>query len=150
MENAIVNYSPEAMAAMQKDFIGDLTSREAVFCSMEPKTDEDRKKLFNAMNNPEKRLADEVNMTIKAKDLFCEVVTVNRVDENTDEVRQEKFPRVVIIDDKGVGHQCVSIGVYSALRKIISMFGTPTWEKPLEIKVKQINKNDRRMLTLEM
>lgn len=150
MKNELANYSAQAMEAMQKDFIGELTSREAVFCSMEPETEEDKRKLFNAMNNPEKRLADEINMTIRAKDLFCEVVTCQNVDESTGEVREATLPRIVIIDDKGVGHQCVSIGVYSAMRKIISMFGPPTWEKPLPIKVKQITKGKKQMLTLEM
>ena len=142
--------SASALANIGKDFIGDLTSREAVFCSMSPTTDKERAQLFNAMNNPEKRLGDEINMTIQAKDLYCEVVTVNHTDEATGEVVQQTLPRIVIIDDKGVGHQCVSIGVYSAIRKVIAMFGPPTWEKPLALKVKQISKGTRNMLTLEM
>lgn len=142
--------SAAALANIGKDFIGDLTSREAVFCSMEPKTDKERTQLFNAMNNPEKRLADEINMTIKAKDLYCEVVTVNHLDESTGEITAQTLPRIVIIDDQGVGHQCVSIGIYSAIKKVIAMFGSPTWATPLNLKVKQISKGDRKMLTLEM
>lgn len=142
--------SQSALNAIGKDFIGELTSREAVFCSMTPKDDKERTQLFNAMNNPEKRIADEINMTIQAKDLYCEVVTVNHIDEGTGEVVQNQLPRIVIIDDKGVGHQCVSIGIYSAIKKVIAMFGAPTWEKPLALKVKQINKGTRNMLTLEM
>lgn len=142
--------SQSALNAIGKDFIGELTSREAVFCSMTPKDDKERTQLFNAMNNPEKRLADEINMTIMAKDLYCEVVTVNHVDESTGEVVPQQLPRIVIIDDKGVGHQCVSIGIYSAIKKIIAMFGAPTWEKPLALKIKNVSKGTRNMLTLEM
>lgn len=162
MNNEIINAtSTEGIVKVQatkdlanlgfdRDFIGELTSRTAMFCSMDPKDDKEKAQLFNAMNNPAKRLADEINMTVMAKDLYCEVVTVNNVDESTGEVTARQLPRIVIIDDKGEGHQCVSIGVYSAMRKLIAMFGQPTWEKPLAIKVKQISKGTRNMLTLEI
>lgn len=144
MENQLMEYG------FEKDFVGELTSREATFCSLNPTTDEERTKLFNAMNNPEKRLGDEINMTIIAKDLYCEVVRVNNVDQKTGEVTQSVLPRIVIIDDKGIGHQCVSIGIYSAMKKLISLFGPPTWEKGLKLKVKQISKGDKKMLTIEI
>lgn len=144
------NHTELANIGFDRDFIGELTSRTEMFCSMTPKDDKEKAQLFNAMNNPEKRLGDEINMTIKAKDLYCEVVQVNHVDEATGEFQQQTLPRIVIIDDKGVGHQCVSIGIYSAMQKLIAMFGPPTWEKPIELKVKQISKGDRKMLTLEI
>lgn len=155
MPNEIANVNPTqnmdiAGLGFERDFIGELTSRSAMFCSMKPKDDKEKAQLFNAMNNPEKRIGDEINMTIKARDLYCEVVTVNHVDESTGEVVPQTLPRIVIIDDKGVGHQCVSIGIYSAIRKLIAMFGAPTWEKPIDLKVKQITKGDRKMLTLEI
>lgn len=139
-----------ANLGFEKDFVGDLTSRTAMFCSLAAETEADKAKLFNAMNNPDHRIADEINMTINAKDLFCEVVTVNNEDPATGELITRQLPRIVIIDDKGVGHQAVSMGIYSAMRKLIAIYGAPTWAKPLKLKVKQISKGTKNLLTLEL
>lgn len=122
----------------------DLTSANTQFCSLKAETPEEKVKLFNAMNNPEKRLGDCINMQIKAKDLYVEVV--NCTNEETGEVTA--CPRIVIIDEKGVSYQAVSVGIFSALKKVIQVFGAPTWEKPVTLEVKQITKGARKMLTL--
>lgn len=134
--------------AMEEDqnFVTDLTQRETAFCSMVAETNQEKAKLFVAMNNPEHRLGDCINMTIKAKDLFCEVVTC--VNKETGESR--KCPRIVIIDDKGEGYQAVSMGVYSAMKKLIAIFGAPTWSEPIPIKVKQVSKGQIKMLTFDV
>lgn len=148
------NYSEQeqttAVAALSMDdnnhFIADLTSRQTTFCSLVANTPAEKAMLFKAMNNPEKRVGDCINMTINAKDLFCEVV--NCINQQTGEV--QVCPRIVIIDDKGVGYQAVSLGVYSAIKKIIQVFGTPSWETPLPLIVKQITKGDRKLLTFDV
>lgn len=124
----------------------DLTSAQTQFCSMTAKTPEEKAKLFNAMNNPDKRIGDCINMVINAKDLYVEVV--NCTNEETGEVTA--CPRIVIIDDKGVGYQAVSVGIFSALKKVIQVFGAPTWETPVKLKVQQITKGSRKMLTLNV
>lgn len=128
------------------NIVADMTTAKTQFTSMIAQTDEERAKLFNAMNNPDKRLADCINMEIKAKDLYIEVV--NCTNEETGEVTA--CPRIVIIDDKGVSYQAVSIGIYSALKKVIQVYGAPTWEKPVKLAVKQITKGNRKMLTLNV
>lgn len=142
MDNAIATHAE----ADDIDFIGGFTSRETMFCSMEPKDDKERAMLFNAMNNPDKRLGDCINTTIKMKDLFCEVVSLEN--KNTGEI--DKCPRIVIIDDKGVGYAAVSLGIYSALKKIIALYGPPTWEQPVPVEIKQLTKGERKMLTLNI
>lgn len=124
----------------------DLTSAQTQFCSMKAESHEDKAKLFNAMNNPDKRLADCINMTIPVKDLYIEVV--NCTNEETGEVNA--CPRIVLIDDKGVSYQAVSIGIYSALKKAIQVFGAPTWAAPVKMEVKQITKGSKKMLTLNV
>ena len=127
-------------------FIADLTGRQTTFCSLVANTPAEKAMMFKAMNNPEKRVGDCINMTINAKDLFCEVV--NCVNQQTGEV--QVCPRIVIIDDKGVGYQAVSLGVYSAIKKIIQVFGAPSWDTPLPLVVKQITKGDRKLLTFDV
>lgn len=139
-----------ALMVMEEDerFIMDLTSeRKTQFCSMVPKNEDEEIILFNAMNNPEKRIGDCINMTIDVKHVFCEVVTcVNR------ETNEASFcPRIVLIDTDGIGYQAVSLGVYSALKKIFAIKGVPTtWKKPVKLQVVQITKGDRKMLTFNM
>lgn len=139
-----------ALAVMDEDerFIMDLTAeRKTQFCSMIPKNEDEEVILFNAMNNPEKRIGDCINMTINVKHVFCEVVTC--VNRETGEANM--CPRIVLIDTEGVGYQAVSLGVFSALKKIFAIKGSPTtWKKPVKLQVVQITKGDRKLLTFNM
>lgn len=138
-----------APAVMEDErFIMDLTSeRKVQFCSMTPKNEDEEIVLFNAMNNPEERIGDCINKIINVRHVYCEVVKcINR--ETGDE---QLCPRIVLIDDKGKGYQAVSLGVFSALKKIFSIKGNPsTWKKPVKLEVKQITKGDRKLLTFNM
>lgn len=124
----------------------DLTSATMEFCSMNAETPEEKAKVFNAMNNPDNRIADCINTVINAKDLYIEVVDCTN--EETGEVTA--CPRIVIIDEKGASYQAVSLGIYSALKKVIRIFGAPTWDKPIPLEVKQVSKGTRKMLTLNV
>lgn len=128
--------------------IADLTAeRHTSYCSMKPETEDDEIILYNAMNNPEKRVGDCINMKIKIKDVFCEIVQCTN--QETGEITQQ--PRTVLIDDKGVGYQCVSTGVFSSLKKLFAIKGTPnTWEKPVTVTVKQVKHGINSLLTLEL
>lgn len=127
-------------------FIINLTQRQVSYCSMKPRNDDEAVILFNAMNSPEKRIKDCINMPIEVKDIFVEVV----YPENERTKLREPAPRVVLIDSNGVGYQAVSLGTYTAVKKIMDAFGTPdTWKAPKSFMVKQISKGDRSVLTLE-
>lgn len=141
-EIAVINrYADEGF-----NLTADLSTAQMSFCSMKAETQEEKTKLYNAMNNPDKRLGDCINKTINAKDLYVEIVSCTN--EETGEVTP--CPRIVIIDDKGVSYQCVSIGIYSAIKKIIQVFGAPTWTTPIKLEVIQITKGNRKMLTLNV
>lgn len=129
-------------------FIMDLTAeRKVQFCSMKPKNEDEEIVLFNAMNNPDKRIGDCINMTIEVRHVFCEVVTC--VNRETGE--SNLCPRIVLIDNDGVGYQAVSLGVFSALKKIFNIKGDPsTWKKAVKLQVVQITKGDRKLLTFNM
>lgn len=139
--NAVNRFEDEGF-----NVVVDMTSAQLSFCSMTASTHQEKAAMYNAMNNPDKRLADCINMQIAAKDLYIEVV--NCTNEETGEVNA--CPRIVIIDDKGVSYQAVSIGIYSALKKAIQVFGAPTWEIPVKMEVKQVTKGNKKMLTLNV
>jgi hypothetical protein len=144
------NTTAVAQVTMDEDekFIMDLASeRKVQFCSMTPKNEDEEIVLYNAMNAPEKRVGDCINMTIEVKHIYCEVVTcVNR-----ESGEESVCPRIVLIDKDGVGYQAVSMGIYSAVKKLMTIKGNPaTWKKPVKLKVTQVTKGDRKLLTLNM
>lgn len=142
MENAVAIYDDN------EKMIAELNSeRNVQYCSLKPKTEDDEILLFNVMNNPKYRLKDFINKTITVKDVFCEIVQC--VNKETGEVNSA--PRIVLIDEKGDGYQCVSLGIFSAIKKIFNVKGEPSmWEKPIHLEVKQITKGVNSMLTLNM
>lgn len=143
--NNLMNIGQETESIMMdgKSMIMDLTTAVTSFSSMVAKTNEDKAILFKAMNNPDFRLSDEINKTVEVKDVYCEIVTCTQEDGN-----KVQCPRIVLIDKDGKGHTCVSIGVFSALRKLFQIFGMPSWEKPLKLEVVQITKGNFKILTL--
>lgn len=123
-----------------------LTEETTSFTSLKVETPEEKAQLYQVMNNPEYRLADCINQTIQVTDVFCEIVEIPR--EDTGDI--DKCPRIVLIDKDGHGYQSVSFGIFSAVKKLFMVFGTPTWETPLPLTVKQITKGTNKMLTLDI
>ena len=88
-----------------------------------------------------------IGKTINLLHFYVEIIQV--VSEQTGEI--VNVPRVVLIDAKGNGYQGVSIGLYNALKRIVSMFGMPeTWEEPLTVEVQQIEVKNGRTFNLLM
>lgn len=114
------------------------------FCSITPKNEAEKAELFNNINSPEFRLSDCINTTIHVTDLFAENVTCT----NPDTGETKLCPRIVLIDANGKGYQCVSLGIWGALKKIIMMYGAPHWDKPIPIHIKQITKGTNKLLSL--
>ena len=126
---------------------GQLISSGDQFCSMTANTPEQKKILFKAMNSPDHKLADFINKKIRIKDMYCEIVTI--ADQNTGEI--VKLPRIVLIDEKGVGYQCVSNGIFMGLKKLVAIFGEPTWKQPIEIEIKNVKtRNGYTALTFDL
>lgn len=133
-------------------YIADLTQERRVqYCSMIPKNEEDEIILFNAMNSSDKRIADCINQIISIRHIYVEVVTC----VNEENGHSQLCPRVVLIDNAGVSYQCVSMGIYSCIKKMLSIKGSPDkWKNPVNVKVEQVTRgsgnNVRKILTLKM
>ena len=119
------------------------------FCSLPMETDEQKAFAFNVMNSADQRLADHINEEISVTDFFCETVMLDRKLPDG-QIITEPQPRIVLVDVAGVSYQCVSAGIFSALKRLVYMYGEPTWSTPIKIRVKQVNKNDKKMLTFEL
>ena len=123
------------------------TQQSATFCSFDTTTKEGKAKLFNVMTNPDKRVADQINMTIEVKDIYAETVEI----ANQDTGELENVPRCILIDAKGVSYVAVSKGIFGDLKRLISIFGPPAeWEKPLKLTVKQVTVKAGSMLKLQL
>lgn len=121
--------------------------KDVAYCDFKPTTKTEQVSLFNAVNSSQHRLADEINETIKVMHVYAEMVQCTN--KETGEVTVQ--PRTVLIDEKGEGHQCVSLGIFTSIRKIFLMVGEPaSWEYPLPIKIKQVTKDKFKMLSLEL
>ena len=118
----------------------------AIYCSANGGTAEEKKKVFNALNNPKYKVQDFINKKIKIKDVLIEAIDI--VDDETGEI--DTCPRVVLIDEKVEGYQAVSMGIYGAIKNLKQVFGAPTWEPALECEVKQVQVKNGSMLTLEV
>lgn len=121
------------------------------YYSIVPSTRKEAVAVYNAVNNPDERLADHINKTIKVKHILIENVEIAK--ENPDNPFDDKdiVPRTVIIDDKGKSYVAVSFGIFNSTKRIVQMFGEPSsWEEPVEIEVKQIKKGQNSILTLNI
>lgn len=116
------------------------------FCSAKADTMAEKALVFNAANNPDHKVNDYINKTIMLKDIYAE--TLELVNQETGEV--EKAPRIVLIDADGVSYECVSVGMFGALKKLIATFGEPTWEEPIPVVVKQEKVKNGSMLTMSV
>lgn len=128
--------------------MADVTAAQSV-CSIQVTDRKSAAKVFNVMNNPEHRVGDYINKTINVKDVFVEIIEV----ENQETGEMEQAPRIVLIDDKGEAYQAVSKGIFNALKNLMTIeyIGSPTWEPPLKLEVKQVPVGKgNSMLTLNM
>lgn len=116
------------------------------FCSIKEDSLEAKKLVYNASNNPTHKIDDYINKEIALKDVFVEIIEL--ANENTGEL--EQAPRIVLIGDKGESYQCVSNGIFGSLKKLMAIFGEPTWEDPIHVVVKQVKVKRGTMLTLEV
>ena len=117
------------------------------FCSFHPESPEERAKLYRAMTNPDKRIADCINQSFELADVYVELVDMTQ--EDTGEVR--KVPRVVMFAADGVTYSATSQGIYNAIQRLSMVYGAPSWrENPIPVVVRQIQMAQKRFYTLDV
>ena len=129
------------------DLTADLSTGNAGYCSMQAADDEDRVKLYNACSSP-LSVADMINKQIRLRHIFVEVIQV--MSEQSGELVY--VPRVILIDEKGVGYQAVSIGMYNSVKRLIATFGDPsTWTKAHTVEIANVSlKNGQHTFNLKL
>lgn len=118
----------------------------ANYSSLKAGTLKEKAALFNAMSNPNHKVGDYINKSIRVKDVYVEIIELT--DEDTGEVTNA--PRIVLIDTDGDSYQAVSKGIFSALSRAIQVFGEPTWDDGIPVIVRQISLGKNQMLTFDV
>ena len=113
MENKeLVKYNEEGT-----NFIVNLKSASTSYCSLNVNTQKEKEHLFNIISSPTDRISNMINEIIELKDLYVE--TVELTNEETGEI--SFAPRTILIDKNGNSFECVSIGIFSALKKLFQI-----------------------------
>ena len=125
----------------------ELTTHNNFYSSLTPSTETEETLLFNAINNPDYRISDFINQEIEVANIICEEVQCTS--KETGEI--QNVPRIILISPNGETYQAVSIGIYNSFKKIFAIKGLPdTWANPIKIKIQQVNRGERKMLTFTL
>lgn len=133
------------------DLAADLTAPSDRWCSFEAEDDNSRALLFNITNQTTEAISDHIGEEILVSHIYAEIITIESVDDMTGEASRKPVPRVVLITTDGLGYGAVSIGIYKAVKTLFSYFGLPsTWNTPRRLKLRQINRGERRLLSFDV
>lgn len=116
------------------------------YIGKEAVTEEEGIALYNAMANPSSKLKDMINTPLYITNIYMEKIELTN--EETGEVTENV--RTVLIDQEGASFQCVSVGVFQAVKRLIAVFGPPAvWQKPMKLVPKLISSGKNQIMTLE-
>lgn len=122
----------------------DLTEQNNFYSSLIPKDKKEETILFNAINNPDYKISDFINTEIVVQNVICEMVQCTN--KETGEI--SSVPRIILITPNNETYQAVSVGIYNSMKKVFAIKGLPeTWEEPIKIKIQQVTRGERKMLT---
>lgn len=118
------------------------------YCSVRTESIEEKKKLFNALENCDLLLNNCVGKQITMKDIYVEQY-IDKKDENED--GKLKY-RTIIFGDDGTTYVSTSYGIYNVLNKIFAIYGMPDkWTEGITVEVaKRPVGNGKEMLTLKL
>nr|DAI41271.1 MAG TPA: Single stranded DNA binding protein [Caudoviricetes sp.] len=130
---------------MNNTVLTDLNNAES-YCSIKGDNREALVAMYNAINSPDHKLSDFVGKELRICDISIE--RVENMNEETGEMAANA--RVVFIDENGESYTCVSSGIYSAIKKLVAVFGEPTWDPALPVEVQNLStKKGRKTMTLK-
>lgn len=120
-----------------------------IYSSVKATTVEERKAVYNALEKCDVLLNDIVGTEINVKDFYIEERQKNEENEETGEVKNVTKYRTILFDTEGKTYATGSYGVYNALRRICLVYGEPTWNEGVLVRVdKKPMGNGKSQLTL--
>lgn len=120
-----------------------------IYSSVKATTVEERKTVYNALEKCDILLNDIIGTEINVKDFYIEERHKEEIDETTGEIKKVVKYRTILFDTDGKTYATGSYGVYNALRRICLVYGEPTWNEGVLVKVdKKPIGNGKSQLTL--
>lgn len=120
-----------------------------IYSSVKATTVEERKTVYNALEKCDVLLNDIVGTEINVKDFYIEERQKTEENEETGEVKNVTKYRTILFDTEGKTYATGSYGVYNALRRICLVYGEPTWDDGVLVRVeKKPIGNGKSQLTL--
>lgn len=117
------------------------------YCSMDLSSLDAKKELMNALDNVDVLLKDVVGQEITLKDFYIQ--EYNKVNEENGEIKKKY--RTILFDLNGRSYATGSYGIFNALRKIVYVYGYPTYETGIKVRVNyKKTKDNFQSLTLEL
>ena len=121
---------------------------EDTYCSIQPKTIEEKKALYNALETCDNLANNCIGAKFGLKDVYVEKrvrkydeeLETPEVDENgvvheVGKVEKTKY-RTILFAEDGTTYATGSYGIFNSVSKIIGSFGEPsTWEKPIMVEI---------------
>lgn len=127
----------------QDDSIFQSRNKE-MFCTMNLEEKENMVALYNSLQGCDVKINDIKGSTIEVTDVFVEKKEVAERDEKTEElvyddetgeVKTKTRFRTILFGSDGKTYVSAAYGVYNSLRQIIPIFGNPSKENPIKVKV---------------
>lgn len=127
----------------QDDSIFQSRNKE-MFCTMNLEEKENMVALYNSLQECDVKINDIKGSTIEVTDVFVEKKEVAERDEKTGElvyddetgeVKTKTRFRIILFGTDGKTYVSAAYGVYNSLRQIIPIFGNPSKENPIKVKV---------------
>ena len=108
-------------------------------------------RIFNAMNNPNERVSNHINETIKVQDYLIEMTQIEDTDSYGNGLGSYSVvPRVVLVAPDGTSYQAVSYDIANAVRNVVIVCGDAPWNPAVQLKIKQVPTKRGSMLTVDM
>lgn len=120
------------------------SSGKEMFCTMNLEEKENMVALYNSLQECDVKIADVKGNEIEVVDVFVEKKEVPQRDEKTDEiifdeetgeVKTKTRFRTILFGSDGKTYVSAAYGVYNSLRQILPIFGNPSKDNPITVKV---------------
>lgn len=120
------------------------SSGKEMFCTMNLEEKENMVALYNSLQECDVKIADVKGQEIEVVDVFVEKKEVAQRDEKTDEiivdeetgeVKTKTRFRTILFGSDGKTYVSAAYGVYNSLRQILPIFGNPSKDNPITVKV---------------
>lgn len=140
----------------------EIAIQEGCFCTLPMKTNEEKIRVYNAINSNSNKLRECVNKVLEVEGVYIEPAVfdekdedgeiIMRLDENGELVTSKTIcPRMIIFTKDGQSYTSCSMGAYNSMKRIFAMFGTPdTWKEPLKIIPVIISKGKNQITSLNL